>query len=101
MRRKDIAGQGWHRTFEVRVSPAPGVKCASFGSKDGAHCKKSFRPIDWTVAFWTESKDVPYNIHNVKIRFGAFIANRLTIIRGRTKIEEYKHLKLADHPADL
>lgn len=58
------------------------------------------KPIGWTETSWIDSTIALHKIHNVKGRFGTFIASVLTIMRNRTKFDEWRNMKAAENPAD-
>ena len=49
---------------------------------------------------WTDSMTVLRYLRNKKDRFEVFVANRVSIIRARTKVEEWRYVNSLSNPAD-
>ena len=56
-------------------------------------------PIDM-VFFWTDSMAVLRYIANERSRFQTFVANRISVIRAGSSIEQWKHVSSESNPAD-
>ncbi|XP_014828361.1 PREDICTED: uncharacterized protein LOC106907277 isoform X2 [Poecilia mexicana] len=52
------------------------------------------------ACFWTDSTSVLKYIKNEDRRFQTFVANRVTIIRDNTDIEQWRHVPSSLNPAD-
>ena len=50
--------------------------------------------------FWTDSTAVLKYIGNDTLRLKTFVANRVAIIKEATKVEQWRHVKTTDNPAD-
>ena len=56
-------------------------------------------PLQQSV-FWTDSMVVLQYINNVDKRFHTFVANRISVIRERTTLLQWRHVNSASNPAD-
>ena len=61
------------------------------------------KEIQWQLkksVFWTDSTTVIKYISNETRRFHTFVANRVTVIREATDVDQWKYVGTKDNPAD-
>ena len=90
-----------------RVNPLKSVSiprlelvAATLGTSVGVRIRKMLSVEFTRTVYWTDSMTVLAYLRNKHDRFNVFVANRLSIIKARTKVENWRYVDSDLNPAD-
>ena len=85
------------KTFTI---PRLELTAATVAVKVGYMLFKELQISDLQECYWTDSQLVLQYLGNEKRRFDVFVANRAKLIHDYTDVDQWRHVKSKNNPAD-
>ena len=77
------------------------LTAAALAAKMATFIKEELEVQLKQITFWTDSMTVLQYLNNTKRRFKVFVANRLSVIRDHSNINQWRHVSTKLNPADI